>query len=229
MVPDAWQAEVLRSDAPRVLLNCSRQSGKSVTAATKCGARRRVRAGRADSAPEPLSAAVRRAVPQGDGRLQDARSPRAGRRGVGDHTESRERHRALCPCRAPRAPCDPTRPCACSSSTKPPACPMTRTRRCAPCWPSPVASSSPCPRRSARADGGSRHGSTAARRGSATACPLPSARASPRDSSPKRRRRSASGAFKQEYECDFMEAQTQAFAAEAIEALFSEDVETWDL
>lgn len=35
MVPDAWQAEVLRTDAPRVLLNCCRQSGKSVTAATK--------------------------------------------------------------------------------------------------------------------------------------------------------------------------------------------------
>ncbi len=31
--PDPWQAEVLRSDAPRQLLNCSRQSGKSTTAA----------------------------------------------------------------------------------------------------------------------------------------------------------------------------------------------------
>jgi hypothetical protein len=27
--PDPWQAEVLRSQAPRILLNCSRQSGKS--------------------------------------------------------------------------------------------------------------------------------------------------------------------------------------------------------
>lgn len=27
--PDAWQADVLRSTAPRMLLNCSRQSGKS--------------------------------------------------------------------------------------------------------------------------------------------------------------------------------------------------------
>ena len=35
MVPDVWQAEVLRTDAPRVLLNCSRQSGKSITCATK--------------------------------------------------------------------------------------------------------------------------------------------------------------------------------------------------
>lgn len=35
MVPDAWQAEVLRTDAPRVLLNCCRQSGKSSTCATK--------------------------------------------------------------------------------------------------------------------------------------------------------------------------------------------------
>lgn len=30
--PDAWQADVLRSRAPRVLLNCSRQSGKSTVA-----------------------------------------------------------------------------------------------------------------------------------------------------------------------------------------------------
>lgn len=32
--PDAWQREVLRSTAPRILLNCSRQSGKSTVAAT---------------------------------------------------------------------------------------------------------------------------------------------------------------------------------------------------
>jgi Terminase large subunit, T4likevirus-type, N-terminal len=32
--PDDWQAEVLRSVAPRILLNCSRQSGKSTTVAT---------------------------------------------------------------------------------------------------------------------------------------------------------------------------------------------------
>lgn len=31
--PDPWQAEVLRSTAPRLLLNCSRQSGKSSTVA----------------------------------------------------------------------------------------------------------------------------------------------------------------------------------------------------
>lgn len=31
--PDPWQASVLRSDARRVLLNCSRQSGKSTTTA----------------------------------------------------------------------------------------------------------------------------------------------------------------------------------------------------
>jgi len=31
--PDPWQAEVLRSEAPRILLNCSRQSGKSTTTA----------------------------------------------------------------------------------------------------------------------------------------------------------------------------------------------------
>src|ERR1700704_2594825 len=29
IVPDPWQAQALRSSAPRVLLNCSRQSGKS--------------------------------------------------------------------------------------------------------------------------------------------------------------------------------------------------------
>jgi hypothetical protein len=29
--PDPWQAQVLRSTAPRLLLNCSRQSGKSTT------------------------------------------------------------------------------------------------------------------------------------------------------------------------------------------------------
>ncbi len=33
IVPDPWQARVLRSVAPRVLLNCSRQSGKSTIAA----------------------------------------------------------------------------------------------------------------------------------------------------------------------------------------------------
>jgi hypothetical protein len=32
--PDPWQARVLRSAAPRLLLNCSRQSGKSTTSAT---------------------------------------------------------------------------------------------------------------------------------------------------------------------------------------------------
>jgi len=32
--PDPWQAQVLRSSAPRMLLNCSRQSGKSTTVAT---------------------------------------------------------------------------------------------------------------------------------------------------------------------------------------------------
>jgi terminase large subunit-like protein len=33
MVPDAWQARVLRSSSDRLLLNCCRQSGKSTTAA----------------------------------------------------------------------------------------------------------------------------------------------------------------------------------------------------
>ena len=33
MIPDPWQAEVLRSTEPRILLNCCRQSGKSTTAA----------------------------------------------------------------------------------------------------------------------------------------------------------------------------------------------------
>ena len=31
ITPDPWQARVLRSKAPRLLLNCSRQSGKSTT------------------------------------------------------------------------------------------------------------------------------------------------------------------------------------------------------
>lgn len=35
MEPDPWQADTLRSNAPRVLLNCSRQSGKSSTVAIK--------------------------------------------------------------------------------------------------------------------------------------------------------------------------------------------------
>jgi Terminase large subunit, T4likevirus-type, N-terminal len=34
IVPHPWQADVLRSCAPRLLLNCSRQSGKSSTCAT---------------------------------------------------------------------------------------------------------------------------------------------------------------------------------------------------
>lgn len=33
IAPDPWQADVLRSRAPRMLLNCSRQSGKSTTTA----------------------------------------------------------------------------------------------------------------------------------------------------------------------------------------------------
>lgn len=33
--PDPWQARFLRSDSPRVLLNCSRQAGKSTTTAIK--------------------------------------------------------------------------------------------------------------------------------------------------------------------------------------------------
>jgi hypothetical protein len=32
IAPDRWQGSLLRSEAPRVLLNCSRQSGKSTTA-----------------------------------------------------------------------------------------------------------------------------------------------------------------------------------------------------
>src|ERR1051326_2280946 len=31
--PDAWQAKLLHSTSPRVLLNCSRQAGKSTTTA----------------------------------------------------------------------------------------------------------------------------------------------------------------------------------------------------
>lgn len=34
VIPDRWQAEVLRSNSPRLLLNASRQSGKSTTVAT---------------------------------------------------------------------------------------------------------------------------------------------------------------------------------------------------
>jgi hypothetical protein len=32
--PDAWQERVLRTDARRVILTCSRQSGKSTTGAS---------------------------------------------------------------------------------------------------------------------------------------------------------------------------------------------------
>jgi hypothetical protein len=35
--------------------------------------------------------------------------------------------------------------------------------------------------------------------------------------------------YAQEYECSFMEAVTQAFATEQVEALFDEEVETWTL
>ncbi|MDO4356534.1 MAG: terminase family protein [Clostridia bacterium] len=35
IVPDPWQAEVLRYEGKRLLLNCCRQSGKSTTSATK--------------------------------------------------------------------------------------------------------------------------------------------------------------------------------------------------
>ena len=34
IAPDAWQAQLLRSQSQRILLNCSRQSGKSTTVAT---------------------------------------------------------------------------------------------------------------------------------------------------------------------------------------------------
>jgi Terminase large subunit, T4likevirus-type, N-terminal len=33
LIPDRWQAEILRADAPRTLMLCSRQAGKSTTAA----------------------------------------------------------------------------------------------------------------------------------------------------------------------------------------------------
>ena len=33
--PDPWQSEVLRSENKRLLLNCCRQSGKSITTSTK--------------------------------------------------------------------------------------------------------------------------------------------------------------------------------------------------
>src|SRR5438046_10366654 len=33
MIPEPWQEDVLGSDHPRILLNCSRQSGKSTVAA----------------------------------------------------------------------------------------------------------------------------------------------------------------------------------------------------
>jgi len=33
--PDSWQADVLRSDHPRILLNVARQVGKSVACAVK--------------------------------------------------------------------------------------------------------------------------------------------------------------------------------------------------
>lgn len=33
MMPDPWQAQVLRSKADRIILNCCRQSGKSTVAA----------------------------------------------------------------------------------------------------------------------------------------------------------------------------------------------------
>src|SRR5918998_5411080 len=33
IVPDSWQERLLQSEAPRVLLNCARQSGKSTMAA----------------------------------------------------------------------------------------------------------------------------------------------------------------------------------------------------
>ncbi len=35
IIPDPWQADVLRSGAPRILLNASRQSGKSTTVAVR--------------------------------------------------------------------------------------------------------------------------------------------------------------------------------------------------
>jgi len=34
IAPDAWQADLLRSEAPQILLNCARQVGKSTTVAT---------------------------------------------------------------------------------------------------------------------------------------------------------------------------------------------------
>lgn len=34
IIPDDWQSELMRCDASRILLNCSRQSGKSTTAGT---------------------------------------------------------------------------------------------------------------------------------------------------------------------------------------------------
>ena len=66
--PDPWQADVLRSAAPRQLLNASRQSGKSTTVAllnvheAAVPARQPVPDALADAAPERASCSARRSV-----------------------------------------------------------------------------------------------------------------------------------------------------------------------
>jgi len=228
MVPDTWQADVLRSAHPRVLLNCSRQSGKSVTCATKAV---HVATYEPGSLILLLSPSQRQsselfrkvsAVYKGLGRHvpSDAESATTlslenGSRivslpGTEGTVRSYSAVRLLLVDEAARVPdgvIAAVRPMLAVSGGQ------------------LIALSTPFGTRGWWYEAW-KHGGPAWDRVRVTAeeCPRIIAEFLAEE-------RAALGPwwFAQEYECDFMEAQTQAFTAELVEALFDAEVEPWEL
>ena len=228
MEPDAWQADVLRTDTPRVLLNCSRQSGKSVTCATKAV---HVAVYEPGSLTLLLSPSLRQsqelfrkvtAVYKSLGRPVPSESENAlslalenGSRIVslpGNETTIRAYSavRLLLVDEAARVPDDviaAVRPMLAVSGGQ------------------LIALSTPFGTRGWWHEAWKNGGPSWQRvRIPASECPRISAEFLAEE-------RAALGPwfYEQEYECSFMEAMTQAFAAEAVEALFEQEVEVWQL
>ena len=228
MDPDPWQAEVLRSTALRVLLNCCRQSGNSTICALKAV---HVAVYEPESLTLLLSPSLRQsqelfrkvlAVYKGLGRPVPAEGENAlsltlenGSRIVSlPGTEGTIRAysavRLLIVDEAARVPDDviaAVRPMLAVSGGQ------------------LIALSTPFGTRGWWYEAW-KHGGPAYLRVRIPACEVP--RITPAFLAEER---AALGPwwFAQEYECDFMEAQTQAFAAELVEALFDAEVERWEL
>lgn len=228
MVPDPWQADVLRSDHPRLLLNCSRQSGKSTVCAVKAVHVAVYQPGALVLLLSPSQRqsgelfrrvlatykSLGRPVPS-DAESATTLSLENGSRVVSlPGTEATIRSysavRLLIVDEAARVP----------DETIAAVRPMLAVSQ-----GQLVALSTPFGTRGWWYDAW-KHGGPTWRRVEVTAeqCPRISAGFLAEE-------KAALGEWfwRQEYMCDFMEAQTQAFAAEAIEALFSGEVETWEL